>query len=719
VVGAVAAVPVRSRRHLQRWVSLAATLALVALSVVALGTARSSAAGPDCSFADNGSGAYSRSICWFDLSSYRPAAAGSAQGQAMSLALPDGSTMSFVLNVFGGAVRTSGFPTDPKGFLGNNGHYTGVDGQPALVQRTAGTTSTTTLSNIAVVDSMGKPVSDFAVLGADAGSTDSGEAMVWSSDQPLSQMSPTGAGGLGNACNAGLTGVGTTNVICSANKTTTKTGTAMLAAQSPSTFTQQMVGGTEAIALGVLVARVQLSATLVNPYPGDAVRLDVTSSAGRPVDTATTGSNGTASTGRSVVLAGLDPVQVTLSQTAVSGSLGAYQDSWSCTRGGAVDPSLPSGDAGGSVVVTLSLGSLVSCAITDTAIPASLSLSSTASAPVDVNADGLTDAGDTIGYSFTVTNTGQTTVDSIVVNDRAAGPVTCLATTLAAGDSTTCTTDAPYVVTAADVSAGVVHNVATASGDPAGSPATVTSPPATADTPTTAPAPALTLTTSSTISDVNGDFQIDLGDTVAWSFRVTNSGNVPLTGVGVADPVAGSVTCALSTLPPGGQTTCTADAPHTITQDDVDAGSIVNTATGQGTDPYGNLVRSSTSQTTTPVQHRVTVTGALRAVVTDVNGDGRPDAGDTIQYSMSVHNAGTVTLHAPSVSSSSAAVRFTCPSGPIAPGSDAACLATAVYVVTAADVAAGHVDLTATSHALDPSGATVTGPASTLSTVTG
>ncbi len=598
---------------------------MVALSVGALGASRSSAAAQDCDFADNGTGVYSRSICWFDLSSYRPAQAGSAQGQPMSIALPDGSTMSFVLTVSGGAVRTSGFPTDPKGFLGNNGHYTGVAGQPALVQRTSGTTSTATLSNIAVADSQGNAVTDFAVVGADAGSTDSGEAMIWTSDRPLSQISPTGAQGLGNACNAGLTGVGTTSVICSSTKTTTKTGTAMIAAQNPSSFTQQMVGGTEAIAFGVLVARVQLSATLVNPNPGDAVRLDVTSSTGRPVDTATTGSDGTASTGRSVVLAGLDPVQVTLSQTAVSGSLGAYQDSWSCTRGGVADPTLPSGDAGSSAVVTLSLGALVSCAITDTAVPASLSLSSSAAAPVDVNADGLTDAGDTIGYTFTVTNTGQATVDGVTVNDPAAGPVTCLATTLVAGDSTTCTTDAPYVVTVADVAAGIVHNVATATGHVAGSAGPVTSPPAVADTPTTAPAPSLAMTSSSTISDVNGDFQIDLGDTIAWTFRLTNTGNVPLTSVGVADPVAGSVTCTPSVLAPGGQATCTADAAHTITQDDVDAGSVGNTATGQATDSYGHPVTTGAQQTTTPVQHRATVTGALRAVVTDVNGDGRTD----------------------------------------------------------------------------------------------
>ncbi len=716
MVGAVAPVPADKRGHLQRWVSLVAAVAMAALSISVLGASRASAATPDCNFADNGSGVYARSICWFDLSGLRPAQAASAAGQPMSLDLPDGSTLSFVLNVSGGAVRTSGFPTDPKGFLGNNGHYTGVDGQPALLQRASGTTSTATLSDIAVADSQGNPVSDFAVLGADAGSTDSGEAMVWSSDQPLSLLSPTGAQGLGNACNAGLTGVGTTSVVCSAVKTTTKTGTAMLAAQSPSTFSQQMVGGTEAVAFGVLVARVQLSATLVNPYPGDAVRLDVTSSSGLPVDTATTGSSGSASTGRTVVLAGLDPTRVTLSQTAVSGSLSAYQDSWSCTRGGAPDPTLPSGDAGSSAVVTLSLGALVSCTITDTAVPASLSLTSTAAAPVDVNADGLTDAGDTIAYAFTVTNTGQSTVQDVAVDDAAAGPVTCLATTLAAGDSTTCSTDAPYVVTAADVTAGRVHNVATATGTPVGSPGTVTSPPATADTPTTAPAPALALSTSSTISDVNGDFQIDLGDTVAWTFRVTDTGNVPLNGIGVTDPVAGSVTCADTSLAVGATTTCTPDAVHTITQADVDAGAVVSTATGQATDSYGNPVTSAPSVTTTPVAHRATVAGVLRAVVTDANGDGRTDLGDTILYSMNVHNAGTVTLHGATVTSSGP-VTFSCPSGPFGPGDDAACAATAPYVVTAADVAAGHVDLTATSHALDPSGVAVSGSPSTLSTV--
>ena len=40
------------------------------------------------------------------------------------------------------------------------------------------------------------------------------------------------------------------------------------------------------------------------------------------------------------------------------------------------------------------------------------------------------DAGDTIAYSFEVTNTGVVTIDDLVVDDDLAGPVTCDVTTL-------------------------------------------------------------------------------------------------------------------------------------------------------------------------------------------------------------------------------------------------------------------------------------------------
>ncbi len=71
----------------------------------------------------------------------------------------------------------------------------------------------------------------------------------------------------------------------------------------------------------------------------------------------------------------------------------------------------------------------------------------------------ITDAGDTITYAFTVNNTGNTALENIVVTDPLLGAVTCAATTLAVGASTTCTA-ADYTILAADVTAGFVENSA-------------------------------------------------------------------------------------------------------------------------------------------------------------------------------------------------------------------------------------------------------------------
>ena len=81
-----------------------------------------------------------------------------------------------------------------------------------------------------------------------------------------------------------------------------------------------------------------------------------------------------------------------------------------------------------------------------------------------MNHDGLTDEGDTIIWSFDVTNIGRVTINGVTVTDTKAGPVTCLAAVLAPGASTTCTSTQSYAITAADAKAGAVHNVATASG---------------------------------------------------------------------------------------------------------------------------------------------------------------------------------------------------------------------------------------------------------------
>lgn len=91
-------------------------------------------------------------------------------------------------------------------------------------------------------------------------------------------------------------------------------------------------------------------------------------------------------------------------------------------------------------------------------------------------------SGDTVTYTFRVTNTGTTTVTGVAVEETAftgsgeAPGVTCDSDTVDPGQSVTCTAD--YEVTDADQAACLITNTAVATGDAEGTP--VTSAPASA-----------------------------------------------------------------------------------------------------------------------------------------------------------------------------------------------------------------------------------------------
>ena len=337
---------------------------------------------------------------------------------------------------------------------------------------------------------------------------------------------------------------------------------------------------------------------------------------------------------------------------------------------------------------------------TPTSTVATLTIAKTAAAPVDVNNNGRVDAGDTIAYSFLVTNTGALTLNDIQVDDPKVGTVTCPVLTLAPGGSTTCT--AGYTITQADVNSGAVNNSATASGTPPTGPS-VTSPPDTTSTNTSTTATLSLDKTASIPADVNNNGRIDAGDTILYSFLVTNTGAVTLTSIGVTDPKAGAVTCPVATLTPGNATTCT--ATYTITQADVNAGSVDNTAAAQGTPPTGPAVSSTQDSTTTPTSTVATVTlDKTAAAPVDVNANGQVDAGDTIVYSFLVTNTGALTLTSVGVTDVKAGP-VTCPVTTLQPNGSTVCSAT--YTITQADVDAGAVVNSATSHGTPPTGAAV------------
>ena len=704
-----------SGRRGSRWATTAAIwaatvgmmVALVGTLAVAAPLSASAASTSSCSFANPGSGTYARTLCWFDMSTYSAAAAGSASGQSMTVALPGGYSISFTLNVSGGAVGPTAFPTYGGAYLGN-GAYTDVAGKPALYQTGNGTTTTASLSAIRVVDSQGNPVTGYSFVGADAESTDTGESIAWTSNQPLSLIS-----NIGNACNSGasLTGVGTTTVKCSATVSSTKTGTAILAAPAPTSFSQNMVGaGKQAVAFGVLVSSVQLSKTVASRVnPSDAFAVNISSSSGSVLGSANTGTATSASTGPLTVLTSSTGESFTLSESATSGLLSDYTPSWACTRNGAASASLPSGSAGTSASVTLGIGDFVNCTITNAAQSASLALVKHAGTPADVNHDGITDAGDTVAYTFMVTNTGALPMNNIAVSDPKAGPVSCPQATLASGQSETCRAQNLYTVTVADDTAGTVSNTATASGTPTGGVAPIQSPPSSTSTPTQTPAPAVSVVKTAKAS--SGDTQpVQVGETIGYSYLVTNTGNDNLSTVSVSDPTLGAVTCPTPPAPglvPGASETCTADQTYTVTQADVDAGQVTDTATATGTDTAGRTSPASAPSTatpTTPAAPTVTMTKIGDASTGDTNS---LRVGETIAYSYLVTNTGNVDLTSVAVDDPSLG-SVTCPTpvNPgLPPGGSETCTADETHTVTQADVDAGQVTDTATASGIDTAGA--------------
>ncbi|WP_405743087.1 DUF11 domain-containing protein [Streptomyces sp. NBC_01525] len=72
-------------------------------------------------------------------------------------------------------------------------------------------------------------------------------------------------------------------------------------------------------------------------------------------------------------------------------------------------------------------------------------------------------AGDTVTYRYVVRNSGNTTITGVTVADDRVSGITCLATTLDPGGTTTCT--GSYTVTQEDAERGTITNTAVATAD--------------------------------------------------------------------------------------------------------------------------------------------------------------------------------------------------------------------------------------------------------------
>ena len=315
--------------------------------------------------------------------------------------------------------------------------------------------------------------------------------------------------------------------------------------------------------------------------------------------------------------------------------------------------------------------------------------------------------GDVITYSFTVSNTGNTTLTNVVVTDPMVG-LTITGSPIASlevGASSSVITGT-YTITQANINAGSVTNSATATSDEGATDISGTAndnDTATVTTITQTPAIALVKTASVSGTGI-------LGDVITYTFTVTNTGNTTLTNILVTDPMVGlTISGNPITSLAAGASSSAITGTYTITQADIDAGGVTNSALAAAKDPNNNDVTDTSgtandnnNQTVTPL----TFSPAIDLVKTaSVNGTGA--IGNIITYIFIIKNIGNTSLTNILIADPMEGLTFFGnPIASLAPG--AVAIAIATYTITQANIDTGSITNSASVIAKDPKGNDIT-----------
>ncbi len=300
----------------------------------------------------------------------------------------------------------------------------------------------------------------------------------------------------------------------------------------------------------------------------------------------------------------------------------------------------------------------------------------------------FTAAGNTLTYTYTVTNTGNTTLSSITISDDKIGSpagtaFACGSGTLSAGATRTCT--ATYTVTPADLTTGSITNtaIASSSSGAGGNLISVTSDPVSLTT--NKAAPALTMA-----KGVTETYYSNIGTVIHYAYTVKNTGNVVVTApITISDNMingGSSFICSNNNLAVGGSISC--NAIYIVNQADLDKGSLTNIATASGV----GVTSPADSKTIYADQNPALSLSKNPTPATFT------DAGQTITYTYTIRNTGNVTLSGPFMVSddhlgSPLGTPFTCGSGPLIPNNTTNC--TSSYTTTDTDLTARSVTNTA------------------------
>ena len=222
------------------------------------------------------------------------------------------------------------------------------------------------------------------------------------------------------------------------------------------------------------------------------------------------------------------------------------------------------------------------------------------------------------------------------------------------------------------------------------------------------------------LQDDDGTAGLSAGDTIAYGFTVTNTGTQTLTGITLSDSKVTVSGGPIASLAPGATDSSTFTAVYTLTQADIDAGSVSNTAVATGSSPgatddvsdTSGTANDNDSPTVTVLSGNAEIRGIKEVALTfDADSSGGISAGDTLTFTITAINTGNVTLMSVGLESDTMSRGTTHLSGVtgfsesdfhlvtedntvLLPGETARF--TATYVVTQDDVNAGGLSNTAT-----------------------
>ena len=271
--------------------------------------------------------------------------------------------------------------------------------------------------------------------------------------------------------------------------------------------------------------------------------------------------------------------------------------------------------------------------------------------------------GSPVSFTYIVKNTGDTTLTGIQVSDSKGVAVSCPKSSLAAGESMTCTANG-------SAQSGQYTAIGTATGQGAcGQSVSDSDPVNYYGKDNEYPGIKIVKYTNGQDANTAPGPEIKVGNTVTWEYKVFNTGNVALSSVKVTDDKGVSVSCPKTTLAVGESMTCTGSGKAQACQ-------YVNIGTATGKSPKGQTVTSSDPS------HYFGKTYPKIAVEAKINGDHadvpkgpKLTVGSKVTFTYWVQNEGDVTLTNIKVTDSKG-VAVTCPKSSLNAGDSMFCSGT-------------------------------------------